>query len=60
MSPSHRMSVYANLALVAIWWWMLLMTSLYFHGPVEKAAGLIVGLGAWWVSETMVARLTSS
>ncbi|EGG07351.1 uncharacterized protein MELLADRAFT_71716 [Melampsora larici-populina 98AG31] len=53
----YRVGVYANLTLVGIWWWMLLMTSLYFHGPAEKAAGLVVGVGAWWISEMTVDKL---
>lgn len=31
-------------ALLGLWWWMLLMTSVYFHSFVEKLAGLIWGL----------------
>ncbi|KAM0750018.1 hypothetical protein T439DRAFT_326889 [Meredithblackwellia eburnea MCA 4105] len=35
---------------IGIWWWMLLMTSLYFHTPLEKVTGFIFGLGGWWFS----------
>ncbi|CAN6653653.1 hypothetical protein TRVA0_026S01904 [Trichomonascus vanleenenianus] len=31
------------LSLIALWWWMLLMTSIYFHSFTEKMAGLIWG-----------------
>ncbi|KAG0151187.1 hypothetical protein CROQUDRAFT_571619 [Cronartium quercuum f. sp. fusiforme G11] len=57
LPKSLKIGVYANLALVGIWWWMVLMTSLYFHGPVEKAAGLVVGVGSWWLSEFLVAKV---
>lgn len=31
-------------ALLGLWWWMLLMTSIYFHSFLEKIAGLTWGL----------------
>ena len=36
--------------LLALWWLMLLMTSLYFHSFDEKALGLGLGLGYWLLS----------
>ena len=51
-----RLAIYANLGLLAIWWWMLLMTSFYFHGPLEKFAGLALGSFAWLLSEYVVNR----
>ncbi|OAV94457.1 hypothetical protein, variant [Puccinia triticina 1-1 BBBD Race 1] len=54
---NYRLAIYANLGLLAVWWWMLLMTSLYFHGPVEKFAGLITASGAWILVEGVVDRL---
>ena len=36
--------------LVSIWWWMLLMTSLYFHTPQEKVSGFAAGVLGWWSS----------
>ncbi|KAI5481782.1 inositol phospholipid biosynthesis protein SCS3 [Pseudohyphozyma bogoriensis] len=41
------LATYANLALIGLWWWMLLMTSVYFHTPLEKISGLLFGLGGW-------------
>lgn len=43
-------TVYATMALMAIWWWMLLMTSLFFHSPAEKLSGFMFALGGWFVS----------
>lgn len=37
----------ATAALVALWYWMLLMTSVYFHAPLEKLSGLVVGIAAY-------------
>lgn len=45
-----RWTTYAALALVALWWWMLVATSVYFHTPIEKATGFIFALGGWFVS----------
>lgn len=28
-----------TLALLALWWWMAIMTSVYFHTPQEKLSG---------------------
>ena len=30
---------HATLALLALWWWMAIMTSVYFHVPSEKLSG---------------------
>ncbi|KZV96244.1 hypothetical protein EXIGLDRAFT_643311 [Exidia glandulosa HHB12029] len=38
-------------ALCALWYWMLLMTSVYFHAPFEKITGLIVGISAYLVTK---------
>ncbi|PLW06584.1 hypothetical protein PCASD_25594 [Puccinia coronata f. sp. avenae] len=54
---NYRWAVYINLALLAIWWWMILMTSLYFHGPVEKLSGFALGTAAWFLTEVVVDRL---
>lgn len=42
----------AVLSLVGLWWWMLLMTSAWFHSPPEKLSGLLAGFLGWssyWV-----------
>ncbi|EWC44025.1 hypothetical protein DRE_01377 [Drechslerella stenobrocha 248] len=36
-------------AILGLWWWMLLMTSVYFHTWPEKISGLLVGLIEWGV-----------
>lgn len=38
------------LALVLIWTFMLLMTSLYYHTFMEKLIGSLVAVGAWYIS----------
>ncbi|KAK9451663.1 inositol phospholipid synthesis and fat-storage-inducing TM-domain-containing protein [Limtongia smithiae] len=35
------------LGLLALWWWMLLMTATYFHTFAEKVTGWAFGLVAW-------------
>ncbi|EFP86161.1 uncharacterized protein PGTG_12117 [Puccinia graminis f. sp. tritici CRL 75-36-700-3] len=54
---NYRLAIYANLGLLFVWWWMLLMTSLYFHGPLEKFSGFVLAGLAWFFVETSVARL---
>ncbi|KAI7942307.1 hypothetical protein MJO28_012334 [Puccinia striiformis f. sp. tritici] len=53
-SRNWRIAIYCNMGLCFIWWWMILMTSLYFHGPVEKFSGLGTGVGAWLFVEYIV------
>lgn len=45
-----KITVYATLGLMGIWWWMLLMTSLFFHSPAEKLSGFLFALGGWFLS----------
>lgn len=54
---SYRIAIYVNVGILILWWWMLLMTSLYFHGPIEKFSGLILGTGSWFLVELIVDRL---
>ena len=39
ISRSHALALNAALALLGIWWWMSLMTAVYFHSPMEKITG---------------------
>lgn len=43
---SHNPSILV-VSLVSLWWWMLFMTSLYFHSIAEKFVGLIFGYAAF-------------
>lgn len=43
-----KLATYATLALVGIWWFMLLNTSLFFHHWTEKMSGLAFGVAGWW------------
>lgn len=49
-SKNRRYAALAIVALISLWYWMLLMTSLYFHTPQEKFTGLLAGVLGWWVS----------
>lgn len=33
--------------LLALWWWMLVITSVYFHGHYELLTGCIFGVAGW-------------
>jgi len=39
ISRIHATALNAALALLGIWWWMTLMTAVYFHTPMEKITG---------------------
>ncbi|EJD35661.1 hypothetical protein AURDEDRAFT_147396 [Auricularia subglabra TFB-10046 SS5] len=49
----------ATAALVALWYWMLLMTSVYFHSPLEKISGLVVGITAYLFTKIPMPTLTA-
>lgn len=40
-------SVLAVFALLTLWWWMLVVTSVYFHGHFELLSGCILGIAGW-------------
>lgn len=52
-SKNRRYAALAIVALISLWYWMLLMTSLYFHTPQEKFTGLLAGVVGWWISFTL-------
>ncbi|KIM23360.1 hypothetical protein M408DRAFT_27926, partial [Serendipita vermifera MAFF 305830] len=39
-----------TLALLALWWWMAIMTSVYFHTPQEKLSGFLIGVAGYFVT----------
>ncbi|KAM0791575.1 hypothetical protein ACM66B_006021 [Microbotryomycetes sp. NB124-2] len=45
-----KLTTYLCLAMMALSWWMLLMTSLFFHSPAEKMSGFIFAIAGWFVS----------
>lgn len=49
-SRHRRYAALGAVTLVSLWFWMLLMTSLYFHTPQEKFTGLLAGVVGWYVS----------
>ncbi|CUS12864.1 unnamed protein product [Tuber aestivum] len=48
-SAAARRENAGGLALLVLWWWMLLMTGVYFHTWLEKATGWIAGIAQWAV-----------
>lgn len=54
-SRNRRYAALAIVGLISLWYWMLLMTSLYFHTPQEKFTGLLAGVLGWWVSFSLAA-----
>ncbi|ORX96483.1 hypothetical protein K493DRAFT_314493 [Basidiobolus meristosporus CBS 931.73] len=39
----------AVLGLFVLWWWMLLMTNLFFHSLPEKISGVTLGVAYWYL-----------
>lgn len=54
-SRNRRYAALAIVMLISLWYWMLLMTSLYFHTPQEKFTGLLAGVVGWWLSFSLAA-----
>ncbi|BGP40547.1 hypothetical protein JCM10450v2_004542 [Rhodotorula kratochvilovae] len=48
--PAVKAAGFAAVAVIAASWWMLLMTSLFFHTPAEKLTGTAFGLLGWYIS----------
>ncbi|CAH7684367.1 hypothetical protein BY996DRAFT_4594224, partial [Phakopsora pachyrhizi] len=56
LSQLYQLLIYFNLGLISTWWWKLLMTNLYFQGPVEKIIGAIVGLMSLFLTQKAVSQ----
>jgi hypothetical protein len=39
VTKTHSFALNVVLGLLAIWWWMAIMTAVYFHNPQEKLSG---------------------
>lgn len=50
ISKAHALAINSTLALLAIWWWMAIMTSVYFHTPVEKLSGFVLGVIGYFLT----------
>lgn len=50
MSGSQTAATLLAVALVGLWWWMLLMTSIHFHTPGEKFTGFLFALAGWYLT----------
>ncbi|GJN90936.1 hypothetical protein Rhopal_003950-T1 [Rhodotorula paludigena] len=48
--PIIVLAGYAAVFVIILSWWMLLMTSLFFHTPMEKLTGAAFGFLGWYVS----------
>ncbi|GAA5878337.1 hypothetical protein JCM3774_001991 [Rhodotorula dairenensis] len=48
--PAVKAVAYAAVGVIALSWWMLLMTNLFFHSPTEKLSGFGFGLMGWYLS----------
>ncbi|ORY04426.1 hypothetical protein K493DRAFT_253502 [Basidiobolus meristosporus CBS 931.73] len=55
---SSRLLGIGLIALWFLWWWMLLMTNVYFHTIREKVSGVLFGYFYWIVSYGFVLPLT--
>ncbi|KAL0082345.1 inositol phospholipid synthesis and fat-storage-inducing TM-domain-containing protein [Phycomyces blakesleeanus] len=40
-------SILSVFSLLGLWWWMVLMTSVYFHGHLELLSGCVFGILGW-------------
>lgn len=57
--PTAKYAVWSVVGLCGLWWWMLLMTSVYFHGMGEKLSGLFVGMLFWLGSYVTTYKMIS-
>ena len=40
----NKLAIVVTVALLALWWWMSIMTAVYFHRPAEKLSGFCTSL----------------
>ncbi|KAF9355659.1 hypothetical protein BGX26_006284, partial [Mortierella sp. AD094] len=45
--PAAKYAVLSVAGLCGLWWWMSLMTSVYYHHLAEKLTGLFFGMAFW-------------
>ncbi|PFH50885.1 hypothetical protein AMATHDRAFT_143984 [Amanita thiersii Skay4041] len=50
-SPLHHIAVTANYLLIAIWFLATYTTSIYFHSPMEKASGFVLGILCFTITQ---------
>ncbi|KAF9518116.1 hypothetical protein BS47DRAFT_1325700 [Hydnum rufescens UP504] len=53
-STLHIRAVQATIALVVLWFWMTITTSVYFHSPGEKVSGFVLGVLGYAVTKVLV------
>ncbi|KAK8853478.1 hypothetical protein IAR55_004185 [Kwoniella newhampshirensis] len=54
----HPVVTLLGTGLLGIWLWMIVMTAVYFHNPPEKLSGLVVGLVASFIINTLIPTST--
>jgi len=50
----HKVAIAVNLALIGIWIFASITTSVYFHSPSEKISGYVLGLAGFAVTQASV------
>ncbi|KIK67259.1 hypothetical protein GYMLUDRAFT_156268 [Collybiopsis luxurians FD-317 M1] len=50
----HKIAIAANLALLGVWLFSSLITSIYFHSPLEKVTGYVLGLVGFAVTQASI------
>jgi len=53
-STLHICTIQATIALVMLWFWMTITTSVYFHTPGEKVSGFVLGVVGYGVTRVLV------
>jgi len=52
--PLHKWAVGANMALIGIWLFACYTTSVYFHSPLEKVTGFLLGVASFSITQLAV------
>ncbi|KAF9451971.1 hypothetical protein P691DRAFT_756852 [Macrolepiota fuliginosa MF-IS2] len=50
-TPGHRLAIVGNILLIGIWLFASCTTSVYFHSPLEKITGFLLGVGGFWLTQ---------
>jgi len=46
-SALHYIAIMTNITLIAVWFFGVYTTSIYFHSPLEKITGFLLGIAAF-------------
>ncbi|OBZ68039.1 hypothetical protein A0H81_11838 [Grifola frondosa] len=50
-SPLHKWAVIANMLVIALSFFAIYTTSVYFHTPVEKLSGFVIGVAGFYATQ---------